>query len=70
MRLFLYGVATFFAFLGLLVLILPIVTTLQNLRNGLGALVLARVAMETAPLALALAVIPLCIAFAYDQMTG
>jgi hypothetical protein len=67
---FLYGVAAFFGFVALAVLLLPILVSLQDLRNGLTGLVVAGVAVRTAPFALSLAVVPLCIAFAYDRMTG
>lgn len=70
MRLFLYGIASFCGFIALALLLFPIVTGLQNLDNGFAALFSVGLAANLAPFAVALAVIPLCIAFAFDRMTS
>ena len=72
MRQFLYGVATFCGFIALILLIVPIIGSLGNLRGGpdaIASLIVLSLSLRLAPFALALAVIPLCIAFAYDKMT-
>jgi hypothetical protein len=64
-----YMLAGSCAMFALALLLHPIFTNLDNLRDGIGALLTLGLVNSVAPLAIALAVIPLCIAIAFDRMS-
>ena len=47
----------------------PIVTALPNLRDGLRAFIAFGLISQLTPIAIGLAVIPLCLALAFDMAT-
>ena len=69
MRTFFYAFAAICGILAFVTFLYPIVTSLDNLRSGLGALIMLGIVTSIVPLTVALAVIPLCIAVAFDLAT-
>jgi hypothetical protein len=55
--------------LSLPILLYPIFSNLNNLRDGIGAFIMLGMAISVAPFAIALAVISLCIAIAFDRLS-
>ncbi len=66
MRSFLYGLALICGLFAFALFLHPIVSNLDNLGQDFGILLVLGAANTVAPIALALAVIPLCIALAFD----
>lgn len=69
MRTFFYALAIFSSGLALVIFLYPIVTGLPRIKDGFAALFTLGILANIAPIALALAVIPTCLAIAYDLAT-
>lgn len=69
MRTFFYSLAAICAILAFSIFLYPIVTSLDRLRDGWAALITFGMMTSIVPITVALAVIPLCIAVAFDLAT-
>lgn len=69
MRRFFYSFATVCCLIALSLFLYPILTSLPKIRDGIGAFITFGIISQLTPLAIALAVIPLCLAIAWDFAT-
>ena len=69
MRRFLYSLAAVLAIVSFAFFMVPIVTALPKLRDGFSAFIAFGLISQLTPIAIGLAVIPLCVAFAFDMAT-
>lgn len=69
MRRFFYSLAAILAIVAFTFFMVPIVTALPKLRDGLSAFITFGLISRLTPIALGLAVIPLCLALAFDMAT-
>jgi len=70
MRTILYFIACICAIFAFALLLYPIVSSLGKFRDGFALLMTASIVSQVAPIAIALAVIPLCLAFAFDRASS